>query len=124
MTNIDPVNLKTRLQELIKNSSALQSLPPEARKMRADIMLASSPTLMQNFINVLEEEAARLKKIDEKFVKDAAHIGNLISEVKELEQTANREIRKENEALERKHEEDEAAALLAKLDNIQDKGAK
>ncbi|MFC1655966.1 hypothetical protein ACFL3C_03790 [Patescibacteria group bacterium] len=124
MTNIDPADLKARLQELINNSAALKSLPPEARKMRADAMLSSSPTLMQNFINVLEEEATELKKIDEDFVKNAAHIGDLVAEAKELEKEANREIRKEDEAVGRKQEEKEAAALLAKLDDIQDEGPK
>lgn len=117
-------DLKARLQELIKNSPALQSLPPEALKMRTDIMLASSPTEMQNFITVLEEEALQLKKIDDDFVKNADHINDLIAEAKELEKAAGREISKEDEASERKQEEDQAAALLAKLDNVQDEEPK
>ena len=121
MSNIDPKELKARLQELIKNSPALQSLPPEARKMRADIMLSSSPAQMQNFIDVLEEEAASLKKIDEDFVKQADHINSLMAEAKELEKSANREMSKEDEEMERKEEEEKAAKLLAKLDDIQDK---
>lgn len=117
-TTLSQEQLKTQLQELIDNSAALKSLPPAARNARVKLMLSADPDTMQKFIEVFENEATQLKKIDDEFQKDAATIQDLIAEVKHLEVEANTVLRKEAEKEEHAGDVKKAEALLKQLDEI------
>lgn len=110
--------LKARLQELIITSQALESLPEDEQKKRINLMLSADPKTMQKFIKVLEDEEARLAKIDKDFEEDAKQIQDLLIQAKELEKAAEREISHEEEVVERKKDEKKAESLLEKLDEI------
>ena len=112
------MDLKQQLQDLINNSPTFKSLPAEAQKTRTDVMLSADEATMQKFIDVLENEAAQMKKIDDDFQKNAAELGDLIAEAKHLETEANTVLRKEAEAEEQAGDQKKADALLAQLDKI------
>lgn len=117
-TTLTEAQLKAKLQKLINESRTLNSLPANARKTRANLMLASDPATMQKFIEVLENETAQMKKIDDDFQKNAAELGNLIAEAKHLETEANTILRKEAEKEEQAGDQKKAEELLAQLDKI------
>jgi hypothetical protein len=117
-TTQEPEQTRAHLQELVNNSAALNSLPEDARTMRAEMMLSADPDTMLEFIKVLEEEAAKLQKMDEDFVKKTEEIEGLVVEAQQLEKEAEREIRHAEEDEEKVKSEAHAAALLKKLDNI------
>ncbi|MBN1494878.1 hypothetical protein JW911_04050 [Candidatus Peregrinibacteria bacterium] len=112
-------DLKSHLKALIVASPSINSLPEEARKFRVEIMLASKPEDMQNFIEILEEERAAMQKIEEDFAAKGEEIQALVADAKALEAQANREIRKEKEEQLSVKEQETAASLLTKLDDIE-----
>lgn len=118
---MNTTDLKLQLQELIENSVALKSLPPEARDIRTKAMLSADDATIKQFITVLGNEAKQLGKIDADMAKQTKEISSLIEEAKQLEQEAKREIRKEAEVSERTESESKAEELLKKLDDISDK---
>jgi len=118
---MNSTELKLHLQELIDNSSALKSLPPDAREMRTKAMLGADEATMKQFISVLESEAKQLEKIDSDMSNQTNEINNLIEEAKQLEKEAKRELRKADEETERAEEESKAEDILKKLDDISDK---
>jgi len=111
-------NLKMQLQELIANSAAIQSLPEEARDLRTNTMLNADDETMQQFIDVLTNEAKQLEKINQDMANETEEINKLIAEAKQLGKQAEREIRKDAEATERIKDDLRAEALLKKLDEI------
>ena len=115
------VNIKLKLQELIDNSVALKSLPEKARKMRTEAMLNADDDTMKQFIAVLENEAKQVQAINDDMADKTQEINALLSEAKQLEQEAKRELRKEEENQERANEEKEAEDILKKLDEIENK---
>lgn len=117
---MNSIDLKLKLQELINNSKALQSLPVEARKVRTEAMLNADEDTMSQFIAVLENESKQIKAIDDNATKETEKITQLLDEAKQLEKEAQREMRKEEESTERVKEESEAEDLLKKLDDIED----
>lgn len=118
---MNSTELKLQLQELIANSTALKSLPQEARDMRANAMLNADEDTMKQFVAVLENESAQLQKIDDDMASQTDEINSLIAEAKQLEKDAQREIRKDAEVSERTDSETKAEDLLKKLDEISDK---
>jgi hypothetical protein len=110
--------LKKHLQELIASSPALQSLTPEERSLRAEIMLSADEDTMKEFIDVLEEEKEQEQEIEKEFSQKEEELKNLLAEAKELEKSANREILKEKEKLSKAESEEKAEDLLDKLDDI------
>lgn len=117
---MNSTDLKLKLQELIENSVALQSLPEEARNVRTKAMLEANDATMKQFITVLENETKQLQKIDADTASQTEEINSLIEEAKQLEKEAKREIRKEEEVSERAAEESKAEDILKELDNISD----
>jgi len=115
MTN---TQLQMQLQELIANSAALNSLPQEARDIRTNAMLSADDSTMQQFIDVLSNEAMQLEKINQDMASQTEEIGVLVAEAKQLEKQAERAISKEAESSERAGEEAQADALLKQLDEI------
>jgi hypothetical protein len=113
-------SLKIQLQELIANSAAIQSLPEEARQIREDTMLNADDETMQQFIDVLTNEANQLEKINQEMENEAEEINKLIAEAKQLGKQAEREIRKDAEVTERIKDDLRAEALLKQLDEITD----
>ena len=112
------MDLKAKLQKLIKNSPTLQSLGAEELKFRTNAMLSSNETAMAEFIKILENEAAQIKKIDDDYAKKAGELNDLVAEAKQLENEANALFRKEKETEERGAEEQKAEDLLKKLDEV------
>ncbi|MFC1599573.1 hypothetical protein ACFL3T_00920 [Patescibacteria group bacterium] len=112
------MDLKAKLQQLIKSSATLQSLPPEELKFRADAMLSADDAAMTEFIKILETESAQIKKIDDDFAKKAGELNDLVAEANQLEKEANTMFRKEEEEEERGAEEQKAEDLLKKLDEV------
>lgn len=114
------MEIKLRLQELIKNSPAIQSLLEADREARTKAMLSADDDTMNQFIAVLENEAAQMQKLDSDMASKTEEINSLLAEANQLEKEAQREIRKEAEASERAGEESKAEDLLKQLDDIAD----
>ncbi|MBA4337089.1 hypothetical protein C0416_04960 [bacterium] len=110
--------VKNRLSELIANSVAIQGLPVQEREEREKSMLAADEETMLRFIDVLEEEVKQVEKLNETLQEDAEEINKLIAEANQLEKQAEREIRKNAEAVEREKDDLRAEELLRKLDEI------
>jgi hypothetical protein len=111
--------VKAQLEALINASTAINSLPTEAKAARKELMLAADEETMRQFIEVLETEKVEMAKIDEEFAAEAEEIDALLSEANQLQKEAEREIRKEQEESEREGDLAKAEALLAQLDEIQ-----
>jgi len=117
-TTIDTSALKTRLHELIAASPALNSLPEEARQYRVYVMLDSKPEDMMKFIQILETEQGDMQKVDDEYMKDLQALQDLMTQVKELEAEANREIRKEAEEKVAVVDQQKAEDILKQMDAV------
>jgi len=112
--------LKSKLEALINASTAINSLPTEAKAARKSLMLAADDETMQKFIEVLENEKIEMGKIDEEFAAEAEKIDTLLQEATQLEKEAERKIRQHQEESEKAGDLVKAEALLAQLDEIQE----
>ncbi|MFC1647694.1 hypothetical protein ACFL10_01730 [Patescibacteria group bacterium] len=112
------MDLKAQLQELIKNSPTLKSLSAEERAFRSNAMLSGDEAALKRYIEILEEESAQMKQIDENFAKEAEGLNELVEEVNQLEKEAEGVVRKEEEAEERVGEEEKAEELIKKLNEV------
>ncbi len=111
------MDLKAKLQQLMKNSPTFQSLSPEDQKIRAKAMLSANEEVMKNFIDIFEQEAKEMNKINQDYAGQTDEINNLLSEADQLEKQVNRAIIKEKEGAARSTEEEEADNLLKKLED-------
>lgn len=115
------MDTKETLRQLINNSPALQSLPEEARTIRVQGMLNADEDTMKEFTAILQTEAQEIDTINKEMENETEEIENLVAEAKELEKEAKLELRKEEEKTERAEEKQKAEAILAKLDEVDDK---
>lgn len=111
------MDLKAKLLQLMKNSPTFQSLSAEDQKIRASAMLSADEEGMKNFIDIFEQEAKAMNKIDQDYAGQTEEINNLITEADQLEKQVNRAIIKEKEITDRNTEEEEAENLLKKLED-------
>lgn len=112
------MDLKEKLQQLIKNSPTLQSLPAEELQFRTQSMLNADEVAMTEFIKILENETVQMKRIDDNFAKKADELNNLMAEANQLEHEAETIIRQEKEEEERGAETEKAESLLKQLDSV------
>lgn len=112
------MDLTAQLQQLIKNSTTLQSLTADELKFRAKAMLSADSKAQAAFIKILENESAQISKIDEDYAKKAGELTELVAEAKQLEKEAKIMFRKDEEESERGAEEQKAEDLLKKLDEV------
>jgi len=109
---------KAYLKTLLENSSSLKSLPEDARKIQIKALLSANPEETNAFIQILEEEKSSMQKIDEEFLKQAGEIEHLVSEAKQLEVHAKKEIHQEKVEKQTFEEQKTADALLKQIEKL------
>lgn len=104
-------DLKTRLEELIQNSFAINTLPEEERQEKKEEMLSAEPEVMREYIAILEDE-------QRDFIQNKEELQALVSQVKVLKNRAQRVELQEKEEQLVEREKNEAEELLKQLDEI------
>lgn len=110
------MDLKEKLLKLIKNSPTMQNMDKQQMKLRVEAMLTSDDEALKKFIEIFEDEAKEINKIEKEFEQGADEIGNLINEAKQLDDETNKSFLKEKETKSKAHDEQKAEDLLNKLE--------
>jgi len=110
--------IKSKLQELIDKSPALQTLPEEEKNERIDAMMGATPEQMEQLVKIFSDEQLRMKQIDEDFEGHEQEINEFISNSKDEKKTFDRRERIEKENSTKANDEKYAEDLLKKLDEV------
>lgn len=115
---MDADQLRTRLLELIESSLGMNSISPEEKAERVELMLEGSAKEIQEYIQIFEEELREINKVDEELDEQADEIHEKISDAKYDKIKADRkeELKKEEELKAR--EEKKVASLISELEKV------